>query len=95
MGEPGRIEVSNRRWSWLLEFCGVDSDNLELLASTPSEAVLGERVADEFLAMASRYPELRELIDRTTHRRGFQAPSWRITSSHCSPADSTIRALRP
>lgn len=64
--------LSQRRLTWLVEFCGVRAEDLELLASALADAGVGKAVADEFVTAIERYPELHQLIDSTASVAQFK-----------------------
>lgn len=64
-GGPG-IHVTKRRWAWLVGFCGLTEGDLALLADVPAPADLSAAAAHAFYAHVLTYPELRELIERTS-----------------------------
>lgn len=65
----GQIQLSTRRWAWLLDLCGLSEDDLELLASVFSAdeiAELSAAIGAAFNERVLAYPELQALIESTT-----------------------------
>ncbi len=62
----GGLKVSEDRWRWLTDYCGLTDEDLALMAEAESLVELSAAVAESFYSHILKYKELRELIGSTT-----------------------------